>query len=77
MLLKVSMEFKMSFGKPFGPASNTTILESPGAIAMDISMSNATSLLPLLAPVVGLPLKLSSKTVWRMMFVRPPPAARA
>ena len=44
---------------------------------MDISMSNATSLLPLFAPVVGVPLKPSSKTFWMTMFVRPPPAARA
>ena len=78
VLLLANIAFKMSLGmKLFGFPSKTTISASPGAMAMAISISSETSGLPLLAPVVGTPLKPSSKTVWMTMFVRPFPAAVA
>jgi len=54
-------------------AFKTTIFESPGAMLATISMSSETSTLPLLAPVVGVPLKLSSKPFATALPAGPPP----
>src|ERR1035437_4592723 len=51
-MLLAAMVFKISLGIPVGPASKTTIWESPGAMEMAISMSSETSMLPL---AVGVP----------------------
>src|SRR5665647_826557 len=40
IVLLAAMVFKISLGIPVGPASKTTILESPGAMEMAISMSS-------------------------------------
>ena len=59
-LLNVTIEFKILFCKPVLPASKLTILASPGAIAMAISMSSETSPLP--PADSGIPLKPATNT---------------
>src|ERR1022692_4816971 len=72
MSVLVDMACRMSLGNPLtGSASNTTTFDRPGAMEIAISMSRATSLLPLLAPVVGTPLNPSSRTICRGTFDTP------
>src|SRR5450755_4712513 len=68
----VDMACSTSLANPLtGSASKTTTFERPGAMEIAISMSRATSLLPLFAPVVGTPLNPSSRTICRGTFVTP------
>src|ERR1035437_9693344 len=64
MSVLVDMACSTSLGSPLtGSASKTTTFDRPGAVEIAISMSRATSLLPLLTPVVGTPLNPSSRTI--------------